>query len=136
MEPELFTVALLFCVTSSLVYVQSIRLSAGSGGPKGGGLIDELRLGVSHSHFPGDQKVKGNFPTELLFHEYRFIAASLWFRRNQRPDGTWTVPVVRNFRGRGPIKPGWPSAMGQGQFAFILFHLKPSARNSITYPYV
>ncbi|THD24727.1 D-glucuronyl C5-epimerase [Fasciola hepatica] len=102
------------------IHVHSIRLSAGSGGPQGGGLIDELRLGVSHKDLSGDQRMEGNIRTELLFHEYRFLAASSWFQRNQRSDGTWAIPVVRNFRGRVPIKPGWPSAMGQGHGLSLL----------------
>ncbi|CAH8629672.1 unnamed protein product [Schistosoma guineensis] len=58
---------------------------------------------------------------EKLFHEIRFISAADWFIKHQdKKTGGWSVNVQRSFNGRKALKPGWYSAMGQGQAISLL----------------
>lgn len=59
---------------------------------------------------------------EKLFHEIRFISAADWFIKHQdKKTGGWSVNVQRSFNGRKALKPGWYSAMGQGNSKLLIF---------------
>nr|CUU99378.1 hypothetical transcript [Hymenolepis microstoma] len=54
------------------------------------------------------------------FARRRFLSAAEWFVVNQHEDGSWRVKVNRVFTSDIYLKPGWCSAMGQGQAISLL----------------
>ncbi|CAH8296951.1 unnamed protein product [Schistosoma turkestanicum] len=83
--------------------------------------IEKLYLGKltnSQSLLPSVNKIK---LSERLFHEIRFMSAANWFIKHQdNRTGGWPVNVRRISYGRKALKPGWYSAMGQGQAISLL----------------
>lgn len=79
------------------------------------GQLDELLLfipiGDDQKGVYGDQQLTAN----KEFARRRFLSAAEWFVKNQQEDGSWRVEAKRVFTSRIYLKPGWCSAMGQGE---------------------
>ncbi|KAL5106253.1 D-glucuronyl C5-epimerase [Taenia crassiceps] len=56
----------------------------------------------------------------IEFARQRFMAATEWLMRNQAQDGSWRIPAKHIFTHDIYLKPGWCSAMGQGQGISLL----------------
>ncbi|CAH8655625.1 unnamed protein product [Schistosoma rodhaini] len=88
------------------------------------GKLTNLRL-----IFPTVNKIKS---AEKLFHEIRFMSAADWFIKHQdKKSGGWSVNVRRSLNGRKALKPGWYSAMGQGQAISLLVRAYNYTRNPL-----
>ena len=53
-------------------------------------------------------------------HESAFLASARWLLKNQDDNGGWSIPVKRKIRSGTELKPGWYSAMAQGQAMSVL----------------
>lgn len=54
-------------------------------------------------------------------HYEQFLTAADWFVGNQDENGAWSIPVTRRLAaGRIQLRPGWYSAMSQGQAISVL----------------
>ncbi|VDL19477.1 unnamed protein product [Hymenolepis diminuta] len=84
------------------------------------GQLNELLLfipiGDDKKSVYGDQQLTAN--RELA--RRRFLSAAEWFVKNQQDDGSWRVEAKRVFTSHIYLKPGWCSAMGQGQAISLL----------------
>ncbi|KAH8863407.1 D-glucuronyl C5-epimerase [Schistosoma japonicum] len=86
-------------------------------------IVEKLYLGKStslHSSSSSLPPVNKMTLTEKLFHEIRFTSAADWFIKHQDKHGGWSVNVQRFLNGRKALRPGWYSAMGQGQAISLL----------------
>lgn len=53
-------------------------------------------------------------------HKAAFMASAKWLLKNQDPKGGWPIPVKRKIKTGAELKPGWYSAMAQGQAISVL----------------
>lgn len=65
-------------------------------------------------------------------HEYQFNVAAKWLVQNQDDKGGWPVQVTRKLsNGELVLKPGWYSAMAQGQAISLLCRMYLASKDSI-----
>lgn len=94
----------------------------------GGGQLSKLQLFALIGGKLIDIKEK-HLSANIEFAHERFLSAAEWFVENQQPDGSWLVKAKRVFTAEIFLKPGWCSAMGQGEFVFTYLIISNMCHN-------
>ncbi|VDK45502.1 unnamed protein product [Taenia asiatica] len=118
-----FSSPLLDSNIDELMVVDGVELkypqqSRDSDGP---GVVQELLLFVPIDNGKVEEVGSArHLLVNIEFARQRLMAAAEWLMENQAQDGSWRVPAKHAFTRDVYLKPGWCSAMGQGQGISLL----------------